>query len=203
MSDALRPSDAELYSSFLGGETTSYDQLMVRYGDSLTFFLFGYLHDWEEAEDLMIEAFARIMAKRPRIAEGAFKAYLFRTGRNLALRSIDRRRRIVMFSVDGMDKEAAETYMAREAGAASDADGIPEMLVRDEEAKILRKCLERIEPELREAMWLVYMEQMTYAQAAKVMGVKEKRVDRLLTRGKQQMRKELEKEGITNENRHL
>jgi RNA polymerase sigma-70 factor (ECF subfamily) len=77
------------------------------------------------------------------------------------------------------------------------------MLVRDEEAKILRKCLERIEPELREAMWLVYMEQMTYAQAAKVMGVKEKRVDRLLTRGKQQMRKELEKEGITNENRHL
>jgi RNA polymerase sigma-70 factor (ECF subfamily) len=143
------------------------------------------------------------MAKRPRIAEGAFKAYLFRTGRNLALRSIDRRRRIVMFSVDGMDKEVAETYMAREAGAASDADGIPEMLVRDEEAKILRKCLERIEPELREALWLVYMEQMTYAQAAKVMGVKEKRVDRLLTRGKQQMRKELEKEGITNENWHL
>ena len=60
-------SDHELYSLFLAGDTRAYDELMIRYGDSLTVYLNGYLHDWHDAEDLMIEAFARIMAKKPRI----------------------------------------------------------------------------------------------------------------------------------------
>ena len=59
-------------------------------------------------------------------------------------------------------------------------------------------CLDRIDPELREALWLVYMEELTYNEAALVMGVKPKRVDHLLTRGKEHMRRELAKEGIRN-----
>ena len=87
------PSDHELYSLFLAGDTRAYDELMIRYGDSLTVYLNGYLHDWHDAEDLMIEAFARIMAKKPRIREEGFKAYLYRTARNLASRFSDRRTR--------------------------------------------------------------------------------------------------------------
>ena len=75
--------DDELYHLFLSGDTTSYDELMIRHGDSLTVYLNGYLHDWQDSEDLMIEAFARIMVKRPRMSEGKFKAYLFKTARNL------------------------------------------------------------------------------------------------------------------------
>jgi RNA polymerase sigma-70 factor (ECF subfamily) len=56
----------------------------------------------------------------------------------------------------------------------------------------------RIDPELKEALWLVYIEELTYKDAALVMGVKPKRVDHLLTRGKEHMRRELAKEGITN-----
>lgn len=189
--------DGELYNSFLGGDIDSYDQLMIRYGDSLTLYLYGYLHDWEEAEDLMIEAFARIMAKRPNIAEGAFKAYLFRTGRNLSIRSAERRQRIKMFSVDGMEKEVSDSIIAERTGIRKDSEELPQMLADEERAETLRRCLDRIEPELREALWLIYMERMSYAQAARVMGVKEKRIDRLLTRGKRQMRIELEKEGVT------
>ena len=54
----------------------------------------------------------------------------------------------------------------------------------------------RIDPELREALWLVYSEGLTYAEAASVMGVNAKRVDHLLSRGKKQMREELKKEGV-------
>ena len=38
---------------------------------------------------------------------------------------------------------------------------------------------------------------MTYEQAAAVMGVNVKKIDKLLQQGKEQMRKELGKEGIT------
>ena len=206
MTEERYESDDILYIRFLTGETEQYDQLMLRYGDSLTMYLYGYLHDWEEAEDLMIEAFARIMAKRPRIRDGAFKAYLYKTARNLALRSRSRRQRVHTFSIDGMEQEVADQVLHK---AASDGEtsvgsgGSPgshaeEAFRRAEQRQALHLCLDRIEPELKEALWLIYFEELTYAQAAEIMGVKPKRIDRLLFRGKEQMRKELAKEGVTN-----
>ena len=74
------PGDDELYRQFLDGDNRSYEELMIRYGDSLTVYLNGYLHNWQDAEDLMIEAFARVMVKRPvlRVTNG-FKASLYTT----------------------------------------------------------------------------------------------------------------------------
>ena len=193
-----RLADGALYDRFLRGETSAYDQLMIRHGDSLTRYLYGYLHDWHEAEDLMIEAFARVMVKRPSIQENAFKAYLFRTARNLALRFRERRSRLQFFSVDGMETEIADSLLAAGGGSASGGSPVEEDIRNDEVKRALFQCLDRIDPELREALWLIYFEEMSYAQAAEVMRVKVKRIDRLLVRGKREMRKELEKEGITN-----
>ena len=179
------PDDHELYRRFLSGDPASYDELMIRHGSSLTYYLYGYLHSWEDAEDLMIEAFARVMVKRPSLKEGRFKAYLFKTGRNLASRFHEKQSRMQAFSLDGLEEEAADP-------SSTEND-----LIREDRKQILHLCLERIDPELKEALWLVYFEDMSYADAARVMGVKPKRIDHLLSRGKLHMRKELEKEGIT------
>ena len=176
--------DSELYNNYLAGDAGAYDQLMIRHGDSLTFYLYGYLHDWHMAEDLMIEAFARLMVKRPKIGEGCFKAYLFKTGRNLAYRYHTRKTRITEFSFDDYYEDTEGREM------------VEEMVTDGERVKVLRACLDRIDPELREALWLVYSEGLTYAEAASVMGVNAKRVDHLLSRGKKQMREELKKEGV-------
>ena len=186
MNGTDRLSDGELYSSFLNGDTRVYDQLMIRYGDSLTFYLYGYLHDWQDAEDLMIEAFARIMAKRPKISDGAFKSYLFKTARNLASRFHSVKSRISEFSFEEYDTDAAGREL------------VDEMLADKERREVLHKCLGRIDPQLREVLWLIYFEGMSYAEAAAVMKVNTKRIDHLLERGKRDMRAELEKEGVTN-----
>ena len=175
-------SDSELYDSFRHGDTKAYDRLMIRHGDSLTMYLYGYLHDWHDSEDLMIEAFARIMAKRPGIGEGKFKAYLFRTGRNLASRFHEKSTRISRFSFDEYDADPADREM------------VEDLLVNEERREVLRTCLERIDPELREALWLRYFEDMSYAQIASVMKVNTKKIDHLLQKGKKTLRKELEKE---------
>ena len=64
----------------------------------------------------------------------------------------------------------------------------------------MRRCLDRIDPEPREALWLIFFEDMRYAQAAQVLGVNVKRIDHLLSRGKRLMKAELIKEGITDAN---
>ena len=199
-------SDDVLYRQYLKGDTVSYDELMIRYGDRLTFYLHGYLHDINDAEDLMIEAFARIMAKKPRIGEGAFKAYLFKTARNLALRHQERSRRLNVFSIDGLDSELAESVLATGTmvsgptgtGPAGKGSPVEEDIGLEERKQVLHMCLDRIEPELKEAMWLIYFEDLSYAQAASIMKVNSKRIDHLLQRGKRQMREELVKEGVTN-----
>lgn len=178
--------DDEFYRQFLSGKTSAYDELMIRYGDSLTFYLYGYLHNWQDAEDLTVEAFARILVKKPRIREGGFKVYLYKTARNLAARFHSRESRIESFTLEGAEKELAGSTL------------LEEQLQGEEKKQILHLCLERIDPELREALWLVYFEDLSYADAAGVMNVSKKRVDKLLQRGKAILRTELEKEGITN-----
>lgn len=178
-------SDTELYNRFLSGDKTAYDELMIRYGDSLTNYLIGYLHNPEDAEDLMIDTFARIMVKRPSIGDGNFKAYLYKVGRNFATRFHLRKSRAEVFSLDEMETEP-------ESG-----ENIGEEHLTRERAAVIRRCLNRVEQEYREALWLVYMENMSYEKAAAIMKVSYKRMDYMLQKGKQLLRAELSKEGIT------
>ena len=175
--------DDFLYSRFLNGDTASYDALMLRYGDSLTIYLQAILHDWQDAEDMMVEAFARIMVKKPQIKEGSFKAYLFKTARTLALR-LSSKKRADIFSLDDLAYEpVASEY-------------IEVHLAAEEQKRVLHLCLDRIDPILKEALWLICFEDMSYAEAAEIMKVNTKKIDHLLTRAKQKLREELLKEGI-------
>ena len=178
------PSDDELYSEFLAGKTESFDELMIRYGDKLTLYLKGYLASMEDAEDMMIEAFSRIMFKKPKIKEGNFKVYLFRTGHNLVANFYRHFSKIDVVDIDNLESEIR-------------AEGSPETdFVSEEKKRILHLCLDRLDAVSREAFWLVYFEDMSYAQAAEVMKVNPKKVNNLLSRGKEKLREELAKEGI-------
>lgn len=58
-------SDEELYRQYLSGDETGLVELMKKYGNPLTLYINGYLHDIHEAEDLMIEVFSYLFSKRP------------------------------------------------------------------------------------------------------------------------------------------
>ena len=66
--------DEEFYKQYLCGDEAGLESLMKKYGDPLTLYINGYLHDVHEAEDLMIEAFSYLFTKKPRIRDGGFKA---------------------------------------------------------------------------------------------------------------------------------
>ena len=67
-------SDEELYRQYLSGDETGLVELMKKYGNPLTLYINGYLHDIHEAEDLMIEVFSYLFAKRPPIRDGGFSS---------------------------------------------------------------------------------------------------------------------------------
>ena len=176
-------SDDRLYREYLDGDSSAGDRLMLRYGDVLTAYLDGFLHNAHDAEDLMLDCFAVILVNKPSIREGHFRAYLFRVARNKANRLWRRRYRQQEFSLD--------------ENLPAPGGGPEDTLWQNERSAVLQKCMNRIAPQYREAIWLFYSMGLSYEQAAGVMGCTRKKVDHLLRNGKNRLRQELEKEGIT------
>lgn len=175
-------SDEKLFERSLRGDDRSLRVLMERHGDALTFYLNGYLRDLAAAEDLMIESFSRMFVKRPSLREGGFKPYLYKVGRNLALRHVRDRFRVFGFEDLQLEPEAEER--------------VEEALLASEESRVLMSCLERIPEQYREALYLVYLEDMGYDEAGAVMRKTRKQVDNLVQRGKRALRELLEAEGV-------
>ncbi len=70
--------DEVFYRQYLSGDDAGLKALMKKYGDPLTLYIDGYLHDVHEAEELMLDVFAYLFTKKPRIRDGGFKAYLYK-----------------------------------------------------------------------------------------------------------------------------
>ena len=177
-------SDEAAYRQYLGGEEKAAELLVERYGDALTLYINGYVKDIHEAEDLMIEAFSRIFAKeRPVGGEGSFKAYLYKTARHLAVRH-RQKRRFVCLRLDELDFEPPDDVLADTA------------LLRTERERQLYAALEKLKAEYREAMYLVYFENLSYRDTAAAMGKTEPQITKLVYRGKQSLKMILEQEGF-------
>ena len=177
--------DEVLFASLVAGDQEALRPLMERYGDALTLYANGYVHDIDAAEDLMIEAFSRMLVKRPRLREGGFKPYLYKVVRNLALRHIKMQNRFM--SVDDLNSELAS------------GERVEDGILQDERARALYRCLAKISPDYREALYLVYIENMSYDEAGAIMRKTRKQVDNLVSRGKKAMRPLLAEEGISYE----
>lgn len=176
--------DEKLYRQYLDGSEEAASELVKAYADSLTLYINGFVNDLSEAEDLMIEAFALIFAKpRPINGENAFKGYLYRIGRNLAFRHT-KKTAVSLLSLEELPFEPKEEALAETP------------LYKRERKRQLYEAMEAIKPEYCEALYLVYFEEMSYRQAADIMGKSENQVTKLIYRGKQSLKKNLEKQGF-------
>ena len=171
--------DEELYARFLCGEDDAIRQLMDRYLERLTLFCFSFLHSLTEAEDMALDAFAVIAMKRSTWYGGSFRRWLYRIARNLSI-SRFRKLRLVQASFD-------EAHHLTEPGADA-------VYWRQEETEALTSLLHRLPEDERRLLTLLYLEDMSYAQAAKALGMDEKRVDNLAYRGKKRLREWLRQE---------
>lgn len=176
--------DETLYYRYLSGDDSGLTDLIERYGNSLTNYIHGYLHDIHDAEDLMIEAFAYITIKKPQIKEACLKAYLYKSARHLALRFVSKKRLNKCFIFEDMKYELESDTL------------IEEVIQKKERNHILHLCMEQLNPDYREALYLVYFENMHHAEVATIMGKSEKQVADLIYRGKNSIRKRLGQEGI-------
>ncbi|MCI5900959.1 MAG: sigma-70 family RNA polymerase sigma factor [Blautia sp.] len=177
--------DEQLYDRYFSGERQSAEQLVERYGDSLIRYINGYISDYHESEDLMIETFAQMFAKKRLVTSNhCFKAYLYKTARNLSVRHCRKKR----FPL--LDLQQAEFEVSGIIGA--DAD-----ILKEERNRQLLHAMEMIKDEYREVLYLLYFEDMKYEEAGRIMGKNVSQITNLAHRAKKSVKRLLEKEGFT------
>ena len=178
---AMGESDEAIYSRFLAERNE--DDLRVlleRHRESLTLFLAGYVHSYEDAEELMLDAFAEAAAGAGFLGRSSFRTWLFGIGKKLALQFLRRQRRL---------PGAEDLRAGEEAGA-------PELeLLREERKRQLYEALRCLKEDYRQILTLIYFEGMSHEEAARVMGKTKRQTYHLAERGRAALRERLERMG--------
>ena len=147
---------------------------------NLVFFIDRYVNDVHIAEDIAIDAFTDLVVNRRRYNfKFSLKTYLYMLGRSRAIDYLRRRRRIAHDSLDTVLRTA-------DGGVCPD-----DVLLDKDSRRAVVEAVDGLPQSMREAVYLVYFDEMTYEEAARVMKKTKKQVDNLLYRAKGMLREVL------------
>lgn len=153
--------DASLVDGFLAGDQTSFDQLVLRYQDSLHRF-FRRSTDADAAEDLAQDAFLEVyrsLATWRR--QSSFRTWLFGVARNVGHRHLRSR-------LDGLRANDSATRVDE---IADTGRGPLQSLDDGDQSVALQNAIARLSWEQRVAIALRAWEGMSYDQIAIITGV--------------------------------
>lgn len=185
---AAVPSGNELFRAYLDGDNASFDLIIKEYRENLIFFIMRYVRSASVAEEIAQDTFVELLIHKNRYNFSCtLKTYLFTIAKNKAVNYL---RRLKFVSDDEIDPNMR-----------SDEESLAEKLIKDEKSEALYRVLEKLTPDYRSALHLVYVEDMSYEEAGRVMGKNRKQIENLVFRARAATRKELEKEGIYGEER--
>ncbi|MCL1983429.1 MAG: RNA polymerase sigma factor [Clostridiales bacterium] len=179
----------ELYLRFAEGDESAFAELVGLYRESLTMYIYSFVKDMYEAEDLMIDTFACLAEELGFEGRSSLKTYLFAIARHLAMRCLKKRRNRVHVSIEELVCEPGAS-----GGSSPETD-----YLRGERRERLRNCMQKLKPEYSEVLNLLYFENMSYAGAAKTMKKTKKQIDNLTYNAKISLKAVMESEGFTYE----
>lgn len=174
-------SDETLYSRFLAEQDEdAFRILLERHKESLMLFLYSFVHSMEDAEELMLDAYAEIAAGARYSEKSSFKTWLFAIGKNLALMRLRKDR-----------------FTLRKRAEQTDETAAPELnILKEERNQQIYLALSQLKEEYRQILILLYFEEMSYAEAERVMGKSRKQIYNLAERSKLALKAELERMGF-------
>ena len=175
---------ASSYRRYLDGDEAAFDEILTLYRDNLTFFINRFVHDLDAAEDLAIDTFMYLVVHPLRYNfRTPLKTYLFMIGRSRALDYLKHSRKITTVELSEVE------------GTLTDGITLEELILLDERKQKLSHALKALPEDMQLAVHLVYFEDLTYEDAAKVMKKGRKQVANLLYRAKDKLRAMLGKDG--------
>jgi len=175
--------DEMVYARYLrDGREDDLRTLLERYRESLTLFARGIVRNLEDAEEVMLDTFAVAASGTARFdGRSSFRTWIFAIARKQAISRLRRRR----FRLEPLEDRADETV------PSSDFD-----MLREERNLALYEALAQLPDDYQQVLFLLYFEEMSDEDVARVMRKTPKQVYNLAHRSKKALRDALVRIGL-------
>lgn len=161
-------SDHALIKATKEGDEEAFAQIVARYRNPITNYLYRFLNDYEEAVDLAQETFVRVYYALERYhTEYAFSTYIYRIATNLAISEIRKRKRRRLFSLTGLFQSEEENETEFQP---TDEKSLPdEDLIEDEKSRVIAKAIATLPDKYRAPIVLREVEGKSYEEIAQIL----------------------------------
>jgi RNA polymerase sigma-70 factor (ECF subfamily) len=182
--------DEEDYKVFLGGDQSGFERLILRYKDGLIQFINRYVRDLYQSEDLAQDVFVEVLLHPERYRKGtSFKTYIYTIGHHRAVDYLRKNARLTYVGTyeEAGEGRAAEVLMQEEAL-------LEEKVIKEEEKKILYHAIAKLKAEYGNALYLIDIAGLSYADTARILKKSEGQIKILIYRARKKLKQKLEEE---------
>ena len=181
-----KPSDEDLIERFQKGDLYAFDLIVKRYKEQLLNFVYRFVGNQEEAEDIVQETFLRVYRKRKaykRIAK--FSTWIYTIAGNLSRTELRRRKRRKFFSITDMGYEDRDYEISDEG---YNPENHVEGVIQEE---IIHKEINNLSPKFREVIILRDVQELSYEEISKIIRVPIGTVKSRVNRGRLKLQSKL------------
>ncbi len=180
--------DLELLQRCLAGENSAWDGLLRAYTRKIYDLCYRFTGRAVEAEDLTQEVFIKIFQTLRSFdaAQGSFSTWLHQVARN---HLVDHYRRTKKDRMTGSIEDDLETLVERPSPGAGPIGHLEALERKDQ----LQRALDRLSPDLREAVVLRDLHDLDYVEIAQVLGVPQGTVKSRINRGRLELARVLKR----------
>jgi RNA polymerase sigma-70 factor, ECF subfamily len=178
-------SDLDLMAAVQRGDASAFEQLLVKYNKNIVNFIYKFVNNIGEAEELAQEVFLKIyMARHSYEPRAPFSSWLYRIAANEGIKAAVKGRRL-FFRSRRRDTGEHENILESIPDVRQNAE---HTLAGNETAQIVQKAISSLPKKEKLAIVLRRYQGLSYEEIAEVMNCTEGAVKTYIHRGKLRLR---------------
>ena len=182
--------DIEIIKKIAEGDRNQYRILVERYQQMIFRTCMGFLHNRDDADDLVQDIFIQAYQALPEFRQqSSFSTWLYRIAVNAALNKV--RKNSKNFLVRYLDSFSGSENKDNPVTNVSDNENPEEILIREEHRVWIKKALDSLPGNQRIAIVLSKYDELPQKEIATIMNITEGAVEALIQRAKANLRKQL------------
>ena len=189
-----KQTDEELIFSFQQGDIKAYNEIVARYKDRLTNFIYRYVSSYDESDDIVQDTFIKVYTSKHLYKEIAkFSTWIYTIAINLAKTKLARQQKYKTFSISNVYDDENKDFDLPDEAFTPDVHANAGFL-----SKHIQKALDSINENYRELIILRDIDDFSYEEIVEMTGLPMGTVKSRINRGREKLQ-ELLKDIYTEE----